>query len=309
MGGSLYEGSPVGYTLLGALVVDFAVQWVCWAAAAAWQTEKFYDLVGSGTFLGVAVGTLCVNDEYHPRAILATCMVGVWAVRLGGYLVKRVLHEGKDTRFDGVRENPKRFFVFWTVQGVWVWVTLLPVLLINGARGQRALGWYDAVGAGVWALGFAIEAVADAQKARWRARPENKGRFITVGLWGISRHPNYCAPPGGSSLMRGPYMLPFHSPSGPHSWRDFVLDRHVWALGVLVYVAGELRARRRVGGQPCVCDAAAAQNLGRPAARETRPQALGRAAGLRGLPAPHARGCAVARVRPGSGSRGGGRIR
>ena len=29
------------------------------------------------------------------------------------------------------------------------------------------------------------------QKDEWRSRPENRGKFITEGLWGRSRHPNY----------------------------------------------------------------------------------------------------------------------
>lgn len=249
----LYDGSPIGYSLLGALVIDFGVQWVGWAAAAALQTEKFYDLFGSATFAGLAVGTLCVNAEYHPRAILATSLVGVWALRLGGYLVKRVMHEGSDSRFDGVRENPRRFFVFWTVQGVWVWLTLLPVLLINGARGQRDLGWYDVFGLGVWALGFGIEAVADAQKAAWRANPANKGRFINVGLWSISRHPNYC----GEILcwlgMFGLSVCSFTSPASYGLVAASAVSPAFVAL-LLLKVSGvpplEKVARKRWGGQP-----------------------------------------------------------
>jgi steroid 5-alpha reductase family enzyme len=45
---------------------------------------------------------------------------------------------------------------------------------------------------GLWGAGFAIEAIADHQKARFRADPANRDRFIATGLWAWSRHPNYC---------------------------------------------------------------------------------------------------------------------
>ena len=44
-------------------------------------------------------------------------MVMAWAFRLGSYLFIRILKDGKDKRFDNVRDNPSRFFLFWTIQG------------------------------------------------------------------------------------------------------------------------------------------------------------------------------------------------
>ena len=47
---------------------------------------------------------------------LATAMVCVWAVRLGSHLFTRVLRDGHDARFDGVRERPLVFINLWTIQ-------------------------------------------------------------------------------------------------------------------------------------------------------------------------------------------------
>ena len=46
-------------------------------------------------------------------------------------------------------------------------------------------------GCALWVLGFAFEAIADKQKKSFSEIPENKDKFITLGLWSISRHPNY----------------------------------------------------------------------------------------------------------------------
>ena len=66
-------------------------------------------------------------------------------------------------------------------QALWVWVTLLPVLILNGSRADNNFQWSDAVGAVLWVVGFACEAVADLQKSAFKSKPENKGKFINTG--------------------------------------------------------------------------------------------------------------------------------
>ena len=135
-------------SLLGVFAFDLAVQWVGWAFASALKTEKFYDLTGSLTFIASgAVGHLVGNSAAVPRARIATGLLCVWASRLGTHLVRRITRDGHDKRFDGVRDNPKRFLVFWTIQGLWVFITSLPVTLLNLTPQQRGLGPLDALGA------------------------------------------------------------------------------------------------------------------------------------------------------------------
>jgi len=201
--------STLGY----AAAVDFAFQWIAFSVAAVLQTEVFYDAVGTSTFVTLAclaVMRWCGADEIEAgngvtagatitpeapmRMVVATCAVVVWGVRLGSYLVRRIAQDKHDSRFDKVRDRPLRFFVYWTLQGVWVFVTLLPILILAGmplAVSGLPLGMLDVFGLVVYGIGLALEAVADTQKAAFRANPDNKGKFINVGLWAISRHPNY----------------------------------------------------------------------------------------------------------------------
>ena len=51
----------------------------------------------------------------HVQAV-ATAFVVAWALRLGGFLVMRVWKTGHDSRFDEVKHQPGRFWVFWTLQ-------------------------------------------------------------------------------------------------------------------------------------------------------------------------------------------------
>jgi steroid 5-alpha reductase family enzyme len=110
---------------------------------------------------------------------------------MGLFLLTRVMRDGGDSRFDEVKTQPGKFLVYWTLQGVWVWVTALPVFLINGIGRQSPLFWGDYLSLALWVAGFICETTADYQKYKFKQDPANKGRFINTGLWSLSRHPNY----------------------------------------------------------------------------------------------------------------------
>ena len=75
--------------------------------------------------------------------------------------------------------------------GIWVYLTLLPTLLLNSSSRDPELGVRDILGWCLWLVGMSFECLADFQKAVFRSDPENRTRFISTGLWAISRHPNY----------------------------------------------------------------------------------------------------------------------
>lgn len=77
-----------------------------WAFASTLKTEKFYDALGSTGFISVTIATLTYTHFYHPRQIIASIMVMLWALRLGSFLLYRVLKTGKDSRFEGVLDKP-----------------------------------------------------------------------------------------------------------------------------------------------------------------------------------------------------------
>lgn len=181
---------------LWAPLVSHGIQWVvCTFHAFPYQTEKFYDLTGSITYITLTCFTVAytaaTSKHIHVRQILASAFVIVWALRLGSFLYKRIKADGKDHRFDKLKPYFVAFFGTWQIQGTWCFLTGLSVFAVNTRSVQPPIGWLDAIGIAVWAVGFAIEVVADRQKAAWRKLPTSKGRYIDVGLWRYSRHPNY----------------------------------------------------------------------------------------------------------------------
>jgi len=184
------------------LYTSIGVNWVGCALAVLFKTEKFYDLTGSITF--ILVSHLSYNSSIMSRRqTVQGWMVLAWACRLGTFLFLRIMKDGEDKRFKKAKEDSSVMFKFWTIQGIWVFVTLLPTLLLNSERRNPPIGTRDYIGWGIWGLGFLFEVVADAQKTIFRNNPLNKGKFIQTGLWSISRHPNYF---GEISLWFGLYI-------------------------------------------------------------------------------------------------------
>ncbi|XP_060677061.1 uncharacterized protein si:ch211-210c8.6 isoform X1 [Hemiscyllium ocellatum] len=181
----------MGSILVKCAMIDLTIQWVLWAAASILQTEKFYDLAGSGTFIFLTHLSYRWNGTSYHRQKIQSTLVTVWGLRLGLFLFLRVLKEGRDRRFNEVRTSPKLFFVYWTLQGIWIFVTLLPTLILNTRGKDRPLCVRDYTGWIIWVLGFVTETIADQQKWNFKSHPDNVGKFIQTGLWAYSRHPNY----------------------------------------------------------------------------------------------------------------------
>ena len=172
-------------------ILAFAINWLAFIPASIFQTEKYYDLTGSITYLTV-IGVACAySAPLDLRSGLVALMVAVWALRLGSFLFRRISADGKDVRFDKIKTSPLLFFRTWTLQGAWVILTAASALLIITTSARMPIDIFALIGFAMWAVGFVIEIVADRQKSNFRAQPENEGRFINTGIWAWSRHPNY----------------------------------------------------------------------------------------------------------------------
>ncbi|MEK9656212.1 MAG: DUF1295 domain-containing protein [Halieaceae bacterium] len=207
--------NPAGLTLAGwpamtALALGaFAIQWLAFIPARIFQTERFYDLTGSITYIAVTLAAISAATAPSAAQWLMAIMIFLWAGRLGSFLFRRIHAAGGDQRFDHIKVSSSRFFVAWTLQGAWVVMTSCAALTAILSAEQTAVGALYVIGAVMWTTGFAIEVIADQQKSRFRSDPANAGRFINVGLWARSRHPNYFGEIllwAGIAVMAIPYL-------------------------------------------------------------------------------------------------------
>lgn len=187
-GGSTIGTIPV-FLLCGFFA--FAVNWLVWIPATIYQTEKYYDLTGSLTYLTIIAAAGWFSAPLDLRSGIVAAMVAIWAGRLGSFLFRRISADGKDVRFDKIKTDPLLFLRTWTMQGLWVALTAASALLIITTETRLPIDVFAIIGFAMWGAGFAIEIAADTQKSKFRADPKNKGRFINTGIWTWSRHPNY----------------------------------------------------------------------------------------------------------------------
>ncbi len=238
-------GWPV-FALCAAL--SFAINWLVYVPSFLQQTEHYFDLTGSLTFITVVGTALVLSGATDARALLLALMVVVWAGRLGSFLFMRIRRDGRDGRFDALKTNPLRFLLTWTLQGLWVLLTMAPALAAITAVQPRSMDMFAALGLTVWVIGFGIEVVADRQKRAFRRDPGNRGRFITTGLWAWSRHPNYF---GEITLWTGVALLAAPALGG---WQYATLVSPLFVYLLLTRVSGipllEARAEEKWGSDP-----------------------------------------------------------
>ncbi|MTB51737.1 DUF1295 domain-containing protein [Lewinella sp. W8] len=165
---------------LGANILMFLVAYVL-------QTDKLTDISYSLTFMLIG-GYSFWQSEQTTVDLVLLLLVLIWGLRLGSYLLYRIQRIGSDQRFDDIRVSFKSFFLFWLMQGLTCFVVMVPVLLAHRTDGKTAQGLFWAFVA-LAVVGWVFEAVADAQKFRYKQRhPES---FMDRGLWSFLQHPNY----------------------------------------------------------------------------------------------------------------------
>ncbi|WWC59242.1 uncharacterized protein I303_101792 [Kwoniella dejecticola CBS 10117] len=187
------------YNLTISFLITLAWQMIGFAIAWTFKFDKVTDFTGGSNFFILALITLTTGDTYTARNIVASVLTMLWAARLAGFLLFRVLKTGSDTRFDDIRSHFFKFAGFWVGQIVWVWIVSLPVVILNSSAvsspersGDPSFGKAtDIIGIILFAIGLFWEAVGDIQKYMFKSAKPPKGQPCTKGLWYFSRHPPY----------------------------------------------------------------------------------------------------------------------
>jgi steroid 5-alpha reductase family enzyme len=231
--------NPFLRTLVPSIGLAYGIQAAVAIPSIVFQTERFYDLSGSLTYISCTALSLYLPilrasaaasvsstvpawpsllasltskggiNMWNWRQVALSAAVTIWATRLGSFLFARITADnGQDSRFDKIRVSPPKFLGAFFAQATWVSLCLLPVLAINSipATALAALPWFtitDIIGILLYVGGLSFEATADRQKSQWLKEKKEKKHdedFLTRGLWSKSRHPNYF---GESTLWTG----------------------------------------------------------------------------------------------------------
>ena len=169
----------------------FAIQIIVFIPSFIFKTEHYYDLTGGITYISTMVIALVLKNNYQSIdliSLLLGSMVIIWATRLSLFLFLRVKKSGEDIRFKKIKHSFSWFLMTFMLQGMWVFMCVFPALIVISSF-NSGLNNYAIVGSAIWLFGFIFEIVADYQKSYFNKF--NKGKFISSGLWSMSRHPNY----------------------------------------------------------------------------------------------------------------------
>lgn len=234
--------------LLLAAIFAIGINLVMFVPAFIWKTDKLTDISYALSFIALMVFGLLRTDITPEKILIAACVVA-WAIRLGSFLLARIWHIKYDKRFDGMRENFRRFLQFWLLQGVSVFIISLAVLLFLASDNTLTLPWWSYLGIAIFLKGLIIEATADIQKFAFTNDPKNKGKWIDTGLWSKSRHPNYF---GEMLVWTGLYVFAAGALSG---WELLIgLASPLFIICLLLFVSGvpplEKGADKRWGDNP-----------------------------------------------------------
>jgi steroid 5-alpha reductase family enzyme len=181
------------------------------------------------------------------RQLLVLAMVGLWGLRLGWHIHRRNKGKGEDPRYVKWREQHGdswwwvSLFRVFLLQGAFLWVISLPIQLAMGLEGADRFTAWDAVGELLWAAGFLVEAIADAQLQAFKDNPEKSG-ILDDGLWRWSRHPNYF----GEAVLWWGIWLP--ALAVPWGWATVISPIVITLL--LRYVSGVPLAEKLMEGRP-----------------------------------------------------------
>lgn len=251
--GLVYAGTAgIANALIAeAAVIIFGIQVVVFLPSYWAQTEHFYDLTGGITYLStmgyMAYRHQQIFGDWDLRSIVLTALIGLWAIRLSSFLFTRVKRVGKDVRFDSLKTSFTRFLLTWMLQGLWVFMCTYPALIALASPSKSDTAFL-LMGSGVWVVGWVYQVIADRQKTAFNKNPTNEGKFINVGLWKQSRHPNYV---GEVVLWTGITLIAFPSFTGLQ-WMGCVTPLFVYWL--LNKVSGvnllEVRADKKWGDDP-----------------------------------------------------------
>ena len=217
-----------------AILLAFLIHWLFFIPAYLLKTEKFFDLTGSLTYISIMVYVVYTKNNLQEQlgSIILASLVILWAVRLGSFLFLRIKKAGEDKRFREIKTSFARFFLLWTISGMWVSFCSMCALTAIASNDGVIVNKIFYIGLVTFIIGLSIEIIADSQKTKFRKDPNNKDKFINEGLWAKSRHPNYV---GEITLWAGVAIMSFSSLVG---WQYISLISPIFTYLLLVYVSG-----------------------------------------------------------------------
>lgn len=190
---SLFQVVPL---LITTGVGVFAYMCIAYLLSVLLRNAGIVDIFwGAGFGLIATVSCLTLAPK-NTSAIVLACMLILASIRLTWHIGQRFIHEypKEDARYTAFRKhfskNPELMtFLVFQFQGILMTLVALPLYFALSSGAQLLPIHYVAIV--VYILAWLGEALSDTQLDRFKKEPRNQGKTCRIGLWRMSRHPNY----------------------------------------------------------------------------------------------------------------------
>eukprot|EP01060_Flectonema_neradi_P006350 TRINITY_DN14278_c0_g1_i1.p1 TRINITY_DN14278_c0_g1~~TRINITY_DN14278_c0_g1_i1.p1 ORF type:complete len:307 (+),score=51.30 TRINITY_DN14278_c0_g1_i1:65-922(+) len=204
-----------------------------WLMGSLSGSSRAYDATGAVANLAIILSVVNNKSSTNKPLKLISAIAISWVLRLGTFLTLRAARFGDDHRLAKARSSPIMFIVVWVLQMIWNYITLLPIMVVGDSdTDQQEVDQLQLCGSAIAVVGLVTETVADFQKLVFKTNHPTK--FISSGLWSLSRHPNYLGEImlwGGLAISSLPYA------SGGFR-KLLALASPLFVFGLLRYVSG-----------------------------------------------------------------------
>ncbi len=160
------------------------------------KNNSIVDMGWGMGFVLIAWYLMIENWNFYIPRLIMTVLITIWGLRLFIHIIQRNLGKEEDFRYKKWREEwgkwliPRAFLQVYMLQGVFMGIISLPVILIRYKAGTWDL-LILLIGLAVWIIGFIFESLGDKQLKNFINNPNNRGKIMDQGLWKYTRHPNY----------------------------------------------------------------------------------------------------------------------
>jgi steroid 5-alpha reductase family enzyme len=182
--------------LLWVAVAVFGFMHLVFFCSLVLKRNDLADVAWGLGFIIAVLSALVYSGTTDARRILLVVLVLVWGARLSFHIFLRNKDKPEDRRYQEWKEKwgknivMKSYLQVFLLQGLLLQIVVSPAVLAMFFS-TPGLNVWNALGCLIWIVGFCFESIGDAQMARFKSDPQNKGKILQVGLWRYTRHPNY----------------------------------------------------------------------------------------------------------------------
>lgn len=183
--------------IIESIILLFVYFFIFFVVGTIIKNNSIVDIGWGIGFVILAWYTTLRSGNLGGANLLITLLISIWGIRLFYHIIQRNIGKGEDFRYAKWRDEwgkwviPRAFFQVYMLQGVFMFVVALPVILVNLRDSAADITVFSILGLVIWGIGFFFESVGDYQLKKFKENPENKGKIMKYGLWKYTRHPNY----------------------------------------------------------------------------------------------------------------------